>query len=55
MMIGREVVFTQAKESRDATREVALELKDVSAQDDLGLQALHNVSLSVHRGSPSLE
>jgi simple sugar transport system ATP-binding protein len=50
MMIGREVVFTQAKESRDATREVALELKDVSAQDDLGLQALHNVSLSVHRG-----
>jgi ABC-type uncharacterized transport system ATPase subunit len=50
MMIGREVVFTQAKESHDATREVALELKDVSAQDDLGLQALHNVSLSVHHG-----
>jgi simple sugar transport system ATP-binding protein len=50
MMIGREVVFTQAKESHDATREVALELKDVSAQDDLGLQALHSVSLSVHHG-----
>jgi simple sugar transport system ATP-binding protein len=50
MMIGREVVFTQAKESHDATSEVALELKDVSAQDDLGLQALHNVSLSVHHG-----
>ena len=50
MMIGREVVFTQTKESRDATREVAIELKDVSAQDDLGLQALHSVSLSVHRG-----
>jgi len=50
MMIGREVVFTQAKESHDATREVALELKDVSAQDDLGLRALHNVSLSVHHG-----
>src|SRR5467141_583165 len=50
MMIGREVIFTQAKERHDATREVALELKDVSAQDDLGLQALHNVSLSVHHG-----
>jgi simple sugar transport system ATP-binding protein len=50
MMIGREVVFTQAKESHHVTREVALELKDVSAQDDLGLQALHNVSLSVHHG-----
>jgi simple sugar transport system ATP-binding protein len=50
MMIGREVVFTQAKESHHVTPEVALELKDVSAQDDLGLQALHNVSLSVHHG-----
>jgi simple sugar transport system ATP-binding protein len=50
MMIGREVVFTQAKKSHDASRETALELKDVSAQDDLGLQALHNVSLSVQHG-----
>jgi len=50
MMIGREVVFNQAKQSHDATREIALELKDVSARDDLGLQALHNVSLSVHHG-----
>src|SRR5256885_13898891 len=50
MMIGREVVFTQAKKSHDASRETALELKDVSARDDLGLQALHNVSLSVHHG-----
>jgi simple sugar transport system ATP-binding protein len=50
MMIGREVVFTQAKQSHDATREIALELRDVSAQDDLGLEALHNVTISVHRG-----
>jgi len=50
MMIGREVVFTQAKKSHDTSRETALELKDVSARDDLGLQALHNVSLSVHHG-----
>ena len=50
MMIGREVVFTQAKQSRDVTRDIALELKGVSAKDDLGLQALHDVSLSVHHG-----
>jgi ABC-type uncharacterized transport system ATPase subunit len=50
MMIGREVIFTQAKESHETTRETALELKDVCAQDDLGLQALHNVSLAVHHG-----
>ena len=51
MMIGREVVFSQAKAAQDTTgREVALELRDVCADDDLGLQALHNVSLSVHRG-----
>ncbi|MDQ2942548.1 MAG: ABC transporter ATP-binding protein, partial [Candidatus Dormibacteraeota bacterium] len=31
-------------------RGIALELKDVSADDDLGLQAVHNVSLSVHEG-----
>jgi len=51
MMIGREVVFSAAKESRAAApSEVALELRDVSADDDLGLQALHDVSLSVHQG-----
>jgi simple sugar transport system ATP-binding protein len=51
MMIGREVVFSTAKEGRAAApREVALELRDVSADDDLGLQALHDVSLSVRRG-----
>jgi simple sugar transport system ATP-binding protein len=50
MMIGREVVFTQAKKSHDASSATALELKDVSAQDDLGLQALHNVSLTVQHG-----
>jgi len=51
MMIGREVVFSQTKATSDAARrEVALELRDVSADDDLGLKALHNVSLSVHQG-----
>jgi len=50
MMIGREVVFTHAKEGHETTRETALELKDVSARDDLGLQVLHNVSLTVHHG-----
>jgi simple sugar transport system ATP-binding protein len=51
MMIGREVVFTSAKESQEAAmREVALELRDVSAHDDLGLQALHHVSFAVRRG-----
>jgi ABC-type uncharacterized transport system ATPase subunit len=67
MMIGREVVFTQAKETQDTTSPLAgevvpkgrvgsadagivLELKDVCAQDDLGLRALHNVSLNVHHG-----
>ena len=50
MMIGREVVFAEAKESHKAGHDVALEIHDVSADDDLGLQALHNVSLSVHHG-----
>src|SRR6202521_2499594 len=51
MMIGREVVFAQSRESHDApSRGIALELEDVSADDDLGLGAIHNVSLSVHQG-----
>jgi simple sugar transport system ATP-binding protein len=51
MMIGREIVFSQAKAKHDtAGGEMALELRAVSADDDLGLQALHDVSLSVHSG-----
>jgi simple sugar transport system ATP-binding protein len=50
MMIGREVVFAEAKESHKVGHEIALEIHDVCADDDLGLQALHNVSLSVHHG-----
>ena len=50
MMIGREVVFAEAKESHKAGHDIALEIHDVCADDDLGLQALHNVSLSVHHG-----
>src|SRR4029077_20887605 len=50
MMIGREVVFAEAKESHKAGHDVALEIHDISADDDLGLQALHNVSLNVHHG-----
>lgn len=51
MMIGREVVFAQSRVSHDASsRGIALQLEDVSADDDLGLEAIHNVSLSVHQG-----
>ncbi|GAC1472071.1 MAG: ABC transporter ATP-binding protein [Candidatus Dormibacteraceae bacterium] len=51
MMIGREFVFSQARANQGtAGRDIALELRDVCADDDLGLQALHGVSLSVHRG-----
>ena len=57
MMIGRDLITSpltgevgpKGREGGSDTG-LALELKDVSAQDDLGLQALHNVSLSVHRG-----
>jgi len=55
MMIGRELaasplVGRSARWVGAPDSGIALELRDVCADDDLGLQALHNVSLSVHRG-----
>ena len=56
MMIGRDLLTSPLAWGVDPKgREgggggIALELEDVSAQDDLGLQALHNVSLDVHQG-----
>ncbi|HEX9548368.1 MAG TPA: ATP-binding cassette domain-containing protein, partial [Acidimicrobiales bacterium] len=51
MMVGREVVFTQKKEGPpQAERQVALELREVSANGDLGMAALHEVNLTVHAG-----
>lgn len=51
MMVGREVIFTQKKEGPQASdRQVALELRNVSASGDLGLPALHDVNLSIHAG-----
>ncbi|HET9849450.1 MAG TPA: ABC transporter ATP-binding protein [Candidatus Dormibacteraeota bacterium] len=51
MMVGRDVVFTQKKEgaAKDG-RQVALELRNVSARGDLGVPALHDVDLTVHMG-----
>jgi ABC-type uncharacterized transport system ATPase subunit len=51
MMVGRDVVFTQKKEGpAQAERDVALELRGVSASGDLGTPALHDIDLSVHEG-----
>jgi ABC-type uncharacterized transport system ATPase subunit len=51
MMVGREVVFTQKKEGpAQAERQVALELRGVSAIGDLGTTALREVNLTVHAG-----
>src|SRR5437588_8668416 len=51
MMVGRDVVFTQKKQGpAQAERQVALELRQVSATGDLGTPALHNVNLTVHAG-----
>jgi len=58
MMIGRDLDTSPlggevgAKRRVGATESgIALELKDVSADDDLGLQALHRISLTVHEGA----
>ena len=51
MMVGREIVFAQSKPAHDlADRAVALEVRNVSAAGDLGVQAVNSVSLSVHAG-----
>ncbi len=55
MMIGRDLNTSPlarggARPVGAFDRGIALELKDVSANDDLGLGAIHNVSLSIHQG-----
>ena len=51
MMVGREVVFTQKKEGpAQAERQLALELRQVSANGDLGIPTLHDIDLQVHAG-----
>src|ERR1700682_5420074 len=51
MMVGREVVCAQSRTPRDLTGgEVVLELRDVSAQGDLGLRAVDGVSLAIRAG-----
>ncbi len=51
MMVGREVVFAQAKTPKDrAGAAVVLELREVSATGDLGIRAVNHVSLSLHTG-----
>src|ERR1700674_145857 len=51
MMIGREVVFAQSREARDLTGgKVVLELRGVSADGDLGIRAVNDVSLAIRAG-----
>jgi simple sugar transport system ATP-binding protein len=51
MMVGREVLFAQTKAPQDLrSAPVVLELNGVSANGDLGLQALDRVSLKVRAG-----
>ncbi|NLJ46665.1 MAG: ABC transporter ATP-binding protein [Treponema sp.] len=49
LMVGREVLFRVEKKPFDPGA-VILELKDVCAQDDRGLPALRNLSLTVRAG-----
>src|SRR2546428_10299808 len=51
MMVGREVVFAQSKEAhRMEGGEVVLELRGISADGDLGIKAVNDVSLAVKAG-----
>jgi len=51
MMVGREVVFTQARnDGAAAGRETVLELAGVCADGDLGTSVLRDVALEVHAG-----
>lgn len=49
MMVGREVILTVTKEAAQPGG-VVLKLDNLSARDDLGHQALRNVSFDVHAG-----
>src|SRR2546426_8646396 len=51
MMVGREVVFGQSKEAhRMEGGEVVLELRGISADGDLGIEAGNDVSLAIKAG-----
>jgi simple sugar transport system ATP-binding protein len=51
MMVGREVVFRQTKPEHDPSgSDVLLEVDDICAQGDLGLEAVHNVWFRLHKG-----
>src|SRR5256712_744845 len=51
MMVGREVVFAQSKEAhRMEGGEVVLELRGISADGDLGIKAVNDVSLAIKAG-----
>jgi ABC-type uncharacterized transport system ATPase subunit len=51
MMVGREIVFAQFKDGHaPAGSEVVLELRNVSADGDLGIQAVSDVSLRLLAG-----
>jgi general nucleoside transport system ATP-binding protein len=48
-MVGREVILT-VKKAEAQPADLVLELQQVSAHDDLGHQALRNISFGVHAG-----
>jgi general nucleoside transport system ATP-binding protein len=49
MMVGREVAFERAKTTQKAGQ-VLLEVHNICAQSDQGLEALKNLSFSLHQG-----
>jgi general nucleoside transport system ATP-binding protein len=49
MMVGREVILTVNKQAARPGA-IVLELERISAKDDLGHAALHEISLQVHAG-----
>ncbi len=51
MMVGREVVFAESRAALDMTGgKVVLELRGVSADGDLGVKAVDDVSLAIRAG-----
>jgi ABC-type uncharacterized transport system ATPase subunit len=51
MMVGREVVFAESPKARDMTGgEIVLELRGVSADGDMGIRAVNDVSLAIRAG-----
>ncbi len=51
MMVGRAVVFAQSRRAQDmAGADIVLELRGVSADGDLGIRAVDDVSLAIRAG-----